>query len=262
MPDPCPSPDELCRQLIPEIVLKAFNIEFYTGSKEELLRQILLTCQMPFTYIVTTNVNHIVQLEHDQQLSNAYTMAAYRICDSRVLYPILKLFGVKPAEAIPGSTLTDDLMEIAAARQWTVTVVGCEADNMAVLREKYHSIQFHHHYPPMGFIKDESAVKRCLDFVITHPAHLVVFALGCPTQEIMADLVLETGQALGVGLCVGGSLNFLAGSVERAPVWVQNLSLEWLHRVCAEPRRLLGRYAHDAWHFIPILMKHLRTPSL
>lgn len=242
--------------------MKGFNILFYTGSKENLLSQILPACQQPFTFIVTPNVNHIVQLENDQQLIDAYAMASYRICDSRVLLPMLKLFGVRPAEAIPGSTLTDDLMGIAAARQWTITVVGCEPENMALLREKYPSITFHHYYPPMGFIKDESEVRRCIDFVVTHPTYLVVFALGCPTQEIMAARVFETGQATGVGLCVGGSLNFLSGSVKRAPEWVQNLSLEWLHRVGTEPKRLLPRYAHDARHFIPILIKHLRTPSL
>ncbi|KAA0691296.1 glycosyltransferase [Halopseudomonas laoshanensis] len=239
--------------------MKAFDIDFYTGSKEELLRQIFPACQQPFSYIVTPNVNHIVQLEHDQKLTEAYAMASHRICDSRVLLPILGLFGVKPVEAIPGSTLTADLMEVAAEQQWTVTVVGCEADNMALLREKYPGITFHHTYPPMGFIKDEAAIGRCLDFVVAHPGQLVVLALGCPTQEIIAARIFETGEARGVGLCVGGSLNFLAGSVKRAPEWVQNLSLEWLHRICAEPQRLLGRYAHDARRFIPILIRHLRT---
>lgn len=239
--------------------MEAFNVDFYIGSKEALLTQTLPACERPFSYIVTPNVNHIVQLEHDQKLTSAYAMASHRICDSRVLLPILRLFDVKPAEAIPGSTLTGDLMDIAAARQWTVTVIGCEAENMSLLREKYPSITFNHTYPPMGFIRDESAVQRCLDFVVSHPSQLVVFALGCPTQEIIAARVLETGQAVGVGLCVGGSLNFLAGSVKRAPEWMQHLSLEWLHRICAEPQRLLGRYVHDARYFIPILIKHLRT---
>lgn len=239
--------------------MEAFNVDFYSDTKEALLTQTLPACEQPFSYIVTPNVNHIVQLEHDQQLNSAYTLASHRICDSRVLLPILKLFNVDLAEAIPGSTLTGDLMEIAAARQWTVTVVGCEANNMALLREKYPSITFNHIYPPMGFIKDEHEIQRCLDFVVTHPAQLVVFALGCPTQEIIASRVLKTGQAVGVGLCVGGSLNFLSGTVKRAPEWMQHLGLEWLHRIGTEPQRLLGRYVHDARYFIPILIKHLRT---
>ncbi|WP_231703278.1 WecB/TagA/CpsF family glycosyltransferase [Halopseudomonas pelagia] len=241
------------------IAMKAFDIDFYTGSKEQLLTRILPACQQPFSYIVTPNINHIVQLEHDQRLTEAYATASYRICDSRVLLPILRLLGVKLEEAIPGSTLTADLMNIAAERHWTITVVGCEANNVALLRAKYPGITFHHDYPPMGFIKDEMAVSRCIDFVVAHPANLVVLALGCPTQEIIAARIFATGQAKGLGLCVGGSLNFLAGSVKRAPEWVQNLSLEWLHRICAEPKRLLRRYAHDARRFIPILIRHLRT---
>lgn len=41
---------------------------------------------------------------------------------------------------------------------------------------------------------------------------------------------------------VGGAFNVLAGIVPEAPVWMQNLSLEWLYRLIQEPRRLFKRY--------------------
>ncbi|QIB50795.1 WecB/TagA/CpsF family glycosyltransferase [Pseudomonas sp. OIL-1] len=242
-----------------EVALKAFDIEFYEGSEEQLVDEIRTTSQEDFSYIVTPNVNHVVQLKDDRQLRAAYDQASHRICDSRVLLPFLKICNLDLQEAIPGSTLTARLIHLADQLNWKVCVVGCEANNMMLLREKFPGITFYHHYPPMGFIKDEQATAACLDFIVDHPAQLVVFALGCPTQEILAQKVFQTGRAKGVGLCVGGSLNFLSGAVPRAPEWVQKLYLEWLHRICSEPRRLTGRYARDGVRFIPILVKQLRT---
>lgn len=239
--------------------MKAFDIEFYEGSEEDLVNEIRSTSQETFSYIVTPNVNHVVQLKDDMQLRAAYDQACHRICDSRVLLPFLKICNLDIQEAIPGSTLTARLISLADQLRWKVCVVGCEPGNMALLREKFPGITFYHNYPPMGFINDEQATATCVDFIVAHPAELVIFALGCPTQEILAQKVFQTGKAKGVGLCVGGSLNFLSGAVPRAPEWVQKLYLEWLHRICSEPRRLTGRYARDGLRFIPILVKQLRN---
>ena len=46
---------------------------------------------------------------------------------------------------------------------------------------------------------------------------------------------------------VGASLDFLAGAVSRAPVWMQTAGLEWLYRAAQEPRRLSQRYLSDAY---------------
>lgn len=45
-----------------------------------------------------------------------------------------------------------------------------------------------------------------------------------------------------VTLGVGAAFDFHAGTIKRAPKWVQRLGLEWLHRLLSEPRRLWKRY--------------------
>lgn len=241
--------------------MKAFDIDFYDGSKDELIQEIIDISEDEFSYIVTPNVNHVVQLENDEGLKKAYAKARHRICDSRVLLPFLRAADVHLKDAIPGSTLTEELIKLADQHRWSVCVVGCEPTSMSCLRDRFPGITFHHYYPPMGFIKDEQEVQKCLEFVATHPARLVVLALGCTTQEVLALEILEDGRAKGVGLCVGGSLNFLSGTVPRAPQWVQQISLEWLHRVCTEPKRLGGRYARDAWKFLPIVIRELKQST-
>jgi exopolysaccharide biosynthesis WecB/TagA/CpsF family protein len=59
---------------------------------------------------------------------------------------------------------------------------------------------------------------------------------------MLAAAIAATGQARGVGLCIGASLAFLSGTTQRAPMWMQRWGLEWLHRVASDPRRLAWRY--------------------
>ena len=56
--------------------MSAFDIDFYRGSKNTLIAEITDASRKPYSYIVTPNVNHIVQLEHDQDLKRAYASAS------------------------------------------------------------------------------------------------------------------------------------------------------------------------------------------
>lgn len=65
--------------------------------------------------------------------------------------------------------------------------------------------------------------------------------LGAPKQDLMAHR-LRTLQAAPVILCVGAAFDFVAGTIKRAPPWMQRSGLEWVHRLASEPRRLWKRY--------------------
>jgi exopolysaccharide biosynthesis WecB/TagA/CpsF family protein len=60
-------------------------------------------------------------------------------------------------------------------------------------------------------------------------------------------------QTLGVPVMIGagGTIDFLAGRLKRAPHWMQRTGTEWLFRLSQEPRRLYKRYADDLLHFLP-----------
>ena len=51
-------------------------------------------------------------------------------------------------------------------------------------------------------------------------------------------------------LGVGAAFDFLAGTLARAPIWMQDHGLEWLHRAATEPRRLLPRYLSTNTRFL------------
>ena len=225
-------------------------MSFYTGSKAALLASIREGVKQPYSFVVTPNVDHLAQLQHNAALRAAYSKARLRLCDSRVLMPLLQRLGVAVEEVIPGSDLTIDLLRWADSERLRIVLIGASNEECAKLRNLYPGITIYHHNPPMGFIDRPDEVRRCLEFIREHPSELVFYAVGAPRQEILASSI-ESHERTGMGFCIGASISFATGSIKRAPRWMQNCKLEWLHRMLSEPRRLVRRYVHDALFIVP-----------
>jgi N-acetylglucosaminyldiphosphoundecaprenol N-acetyl-beta-D-mannosaminyltransferase len=77
---------------------------------------------------------------------------------------------------------------------------------------------------------------------------LLFVSFGCPKQE---KWIAMHYRSLGVPVSagVGATIDFLAGTAKRAPVWMQRTGLEWTYRLAQEPRRLFKRYFKDLWVF-------------
>jgi exopolysaccharide biosynthesis WecB/TagA/CpsF family protein len=91
-------------------------------------------------------------------------------------------------------------------------------------------------------------------------ASMVFVGLGCPRQEVF---VYEMRNLLGMpALAVGAAFPFIAGEVKQAPRWIQDAGLEWLFRMCMEPRRLWRRYVYLNPAYVTLLtLQFLRLRS-
>ena len=232
----------------------AFGVNFYTGSKAALLNCIRDGVTQPYSFVVTPNVDHLAQLQDNPALRQAYARARLRVCDSRILQPLLQRLGVEIEEVIPGSDLTIDLLRWADRERLRIVLIGSTDSECRKLRTLYPGITIFHHNPPMGFINKPDEVAKALQFVRDNPSELVFYAVGAPRQEILASAI-ESHERTGMGLCIGASIAFATGSVKRAPRWMQNCKLEWLHRMLSEPRRLVKRYVHDALFIVPAYLR-------
>jgi N-acetylglucosaminyldiphosphoundecaprenol N-acetyl-beta-D-mannosaminyltransferase len=218
---------------------------FDTGSIEEVVCDILTETRACFKYVVTPNVHHMVRLLEDAATMQPLYERAWRVfCDSRVLSRLAWFSGLH-LPVITGSDLTAHLIALASEQRLTIALIGPTAAACAVLGSRYPGLNILFHAPPMGFIKSEHEVQKCVDFVVKTQASLVFLAIGMPQQEILAGRIAEHPQARGVGLCVGASIDFLTGKQRRAPVWAQKAGFEWLHRLLSDPRRLAARYLRE-----------------
>jgi N-acetylglucosaminyldiphosphoundecaprenol N-acetyl-beta-D-mannosaminyltransferase len=84
---------------------------------------------------------------------------------------------------------------------------------------------------------EEAAVIRQIN---SSGAGIVFVGLGFPKQDHFADAI--QGRLHAVLVNVGAAFDFHAGMKQTAPQWMQSWGLEWLHRLCAEPKRLWRRY--------------------
>ena len=212
-----------------------------------------------FGYVVTPNADHLVRLARDPAMAAIYASAWLRLLDSRVVAGAARLLGLAVPRVAPGSDVTALLLLRHLRPGERITIIGLRAVWLPALTARCDLVQPAHFDPPIGFEHDPAALAAAVDFVCTHPARFVFLAVGSPRQEILAAAIAATGRATGLGLCVGASLEFLAGARPRAPRWMQVAGLEWVFRLCREPLRLAPRYLRDSPKVLALLWKERRS---
>ncbi len=209
----------------------------------------------PFGYVVTPNADHLVRLHRRPELAPLYDRALLRLLDSRVVARAARAIGLPVPPVAPGSDLTALILRRHLEPGERITLIGLRPDHLAGLIARTGIAPPAHYDPPVGFEQDPAALRAAVDFALVNPARFTLLAVGSPRQEILAAAIAATGQATGIGLCIGASLDFLSGAATRAPVWMQHAGLEWLHRLAGNPRRLARRYLRDCPAIFPLLLR-------
>jgi exopolysaccharide biosynthesis WecB/TagA/CpsF family protein len=212
----------------------------------------------PFGYVVTPNADHLVRRHRQPEIATLYDGALLRLLDSRVIAVVARLLGVIPPRVVPGSDLTALLLARHLRPNERITIVGMQPDWVRALMARCGLAPPAHLDPAVGFEHDPVAFAAAVAFVVRHPARFVFLAVGSPRQEKLAAAIAATGQASGTALCIGASLEFLAGARRRAPRWIQAAGLEWLFRLASDPRRLARRYLIDSPAVLPLLWAERR----
>lgn len=224
------------------------DLDFSRLSFSEVVDEISrLSGRSSFCYVVTPNVDHIVKL-HDEAddtttraFRAAYQAAAFRLCDSRILARMGRVFGVN-LPVVTGSDLTASLFDGTIGAGQRVAIIGGRQDTVTRLKSLFPKPDIVQHIPPMGMLSDVAAMRKAEDFVCASRANFVLFATGAPQSEILAHRCAMRGEASGIGLCIGASIEFLLGDQRRAPRWMQRAGLEWFYRLVSSPKRLWRRY--------------------
>nr|WP_319393502.1 WecB/TagA/CpsF family glycosyltransferase [uncultured Desulfobacter sp.] len=231
------------------------GFKFNDMSVEELLENISLDT---YKYVVTPNIDHVVRYnKNNESLNEIYGNSSVTLCDSKIIQLLSILFKKKIKHVIPGSSLTALLFEKIINQTDRVCIIGSDSKDVAVIKDKYRLKKLYHMNPPMGFINDDIEIEKVLQFVKGSAPDYIFLAIGSPRQEIIAYFLKEHLEK-GLSLCIGASIDFIAGSKQRAPDLWQNLRLEWLYRFLKEPKRLFKRYFIDSWAIFPILYNEIR----
>lgn len=219
------------------------GLHFSGFTPQALLRRVdeVGSAGRPFVYLCTPNVDHMVRLEREPELRDFYANAWANVNDSRILQTLADLSGLS-LPACPGSDLTQALFETCIEANETVVIIGGTQDVVETVRDRFGLTDLRWHNPPFGLRTNPEAMAEAAAFVAANPARFTFLCVGSPQQEILAKTIRDQGKASGIGLCVGASIDFLSGNRKRAPKWMQQMRLEWLFRLLAEPGKLWRRY--------------------
>lgn len=176
------------------------------------------------------------------------------ICpDGMPIVWLLHRKGATAAQRLYGSAMMEQMWDLGRTAGLRHFVLGGSEEAverlMRAFSERCPGAAVAGHYCPPMPPWPEGENERMLAALRESGANCVWVGLGCPKQERwLAAHRAELPPALYFG--VGAALNFHAGLVPQAPLWMRNHGLEWLYRLCREPRRLFGRYlVHNTLFF-------------
>lgn len=214
-------------------------------------------------YVVTPNVQHTMVFQDDAPFREAYAGASLVIADGWPLVWASRLFGNPLPERVTGSDFLPNLFQrVTEDRPVTLFLLGAAPgigeQAAAAIHARWPGARVVGTYsPPFGFERDDAENRRILDRIAAANPDLLVVGLGAPKQELWTYR-FRAELSTRVALCLGGTIDFLAGTKARAPEWMQRLGLEWVHRAATEPRRLGRRYAEHAARFPALLFREWR----
>lgn len=211
-------------------------------------------------FVFTPNVDHIVNVDDHPEFEAAYQRAALSLADGAPVVWASRLLEHRLPERVSGSDLIGPLLELAGARQWRVAFLGAGpgvAEKAAAVAKARWNTNVVYVDAPMVKLDDQAQLDDIATKLAAAKPDLVLMAFGAPKQELLIARIADRVKPA-VLLGIGASLDFIAGTLKRAPPVFRRFGLEWLYRLGQEPRRLWRRYLINDPKFLLVLARTLR----
>ena len=226
------------------------TVEYLTGQLEELRGD----------YVCVANVHTTVMSYRDEKYNKVQNSGAMCLPDGKPLSIVCRRRGFYDAKRVPGPDLMPKIFEASRERGFRHYFYGGSKETLdklnSKLKKQYPWLNivgmYSPPYRPLTAGEDEQAIKKINE---ARPDFIWV-ALGAPKQEEW--MYQHQFQVCGVMLGVGAAFDFCAGTVKRAPGWVQEMCLEWLYRLVQDPKRLFMRYFSTNLSFLTKVAKESR----
>lgn len=195
-------------------------------------------------YVCICNVHSLVTARSDTAFREALAGADMSTPDGMPITWMLRRMGFPNQQRINGPDLMWNYCKMAGQLHESVFLYGNTQATLDSLQQKLHAafplLQIAGTCSPPFRAQTEIEEAETISLINASGAGIVFVSLGCPKQELW--MARHRGKISAVMLGVGAAFDYHAGTLQRAPVWMQQHGLEWLHRLYSEPRRLWRRY--------------------
>lgn len=208
-------------------------------------------------HIITVNPEMILAAQDDEEFMDILQKSSINTADGTgilwaanaqnnspmiKILKLLKLLFKKPATPLPelikGSDLTIDIAKCAASNGTKIFLLGAQP---GIGHEAKHRLE--KNFPGVKIVGTHSGSpsvheeEKIKDQINEANPDILLVAYGAPAQEKWIARNLHKIPSVRAAIGIGGTLDYISGHIKRAPLFLQNLGLEWLYRLISEPKR-------------------------
>jgi len=215
----------------------------------------------------TPNLNWLIACQRDEAFRNSVLQSELSLPDGMPVVWLAKLLGLPLRQRVPGSDLFQRLRALPLSVYFFGGPPGFAGQACENLNRSSDPMRCKGHLSPGFGGVEEMSDPATLNAINASGADFLVVALGARKGQAW---ILRNLDRLRIPVVshLGAVVNFVAGSVARAPGLIGQLGLEWLWRIKEEPG-LWRRYWQDGLGFLAYLLRHglpalilsRRTPS-
>jgi N-acetylglucosaminyldiphosphoundecaprenol N-acetyl-beta-D-mannosaminyltransferase len=205
---------------------------------------------------VVINAGKVVSMQTDKELYNSVVTCDIINADGQSIVWAARFLGLKIPGRVAGIDLMDNLVRLASLKNYKCFFFGAKEEIVKKVVDIYSET-----YGP-GIIAGyrngyfTSAEEPVIAKQIADSnAQLLFVAITSPKKENFLYNYKNVLSNVNFTMGVGGSFDVVAGIVRRAPVWVQNMGLEWFYRFLQEPGRMWRRYLVGNSKFIWLVIR-------
>jgi N-acetylglucosaminyldiphosphoundecaprenol N-acetyl-beta-D-mannosaminyltransferase len=230
---------------------------------EALSRIAYWSAQRASRYVCICNAHSVVTTKQDKAFAAVVRDADMVTPDGAPVAWMLRRQGVTEQARINGPDLMWRYFEKTAVRGESIFLYGGMPKTLEILQQKiatrFPGLKIVGAWSPPFRTLSEEEDAEIVARINASGAGTVWVGLGCPKQELW--MAAHRGRIQAVMIGVGAAFDYHSGIISRAPQWMQNSGLEWLHRLCSEPRRLWRRYLVTNTLFIVGALRQLLINS-
>lgn len=216
-------------------------------------------------YVVTPNSDIVVKMQDDTELKEICDKADLILTDGQIVVKLSRYLGNPIKERVCMTDFVWDVFDLAIKKDYKVFLFGGKEDVLFKatenIKKRLPELNIVDSYsPPFGFEKNEEMLEEANRRIKASDADILIVFLGCPKQEKFIYQNKDKYQ-VPISITMGGCVDFIAGKVKRAPLWMQNIGLEWFYRFLQEPKRMFRRYFVDDIKIFELARKYQKHNS-
>ncbi len=228
------------------------GLPFDSVTMTQTIEQCLAWCadDKPARTVMTINAALLMMMRSDADLAQACRAGDLVVADGLPVVWASRIVGTPLVGRVAGVDLMQNLLRVGNEKNLKIFLLGAKQEVldhlMELCAEKYPQLEIAG--SRNGYFSEDDH-DEIVGQIRASNADILFIGMPSPFKEIWGEKYRhELGVSVIIG--VGGSFDVIAGFVKRAPVWMQNIGMEWFWRLMMEPRKMWKRYLVNNSHFI------------